>query len=189
MRKLVRGLLPSPALIVACLALFVAMGGVGYAALKGKDKRKVRTIADQEISKQAPGLSVANAARLGGVQAGDLQRSCSGGAIKATAVVDTAGAGGTFADVPGFNCFRPGNLTTSVQIERLAQGQYFVRFVDNSGPNASGSAVATELGGDGYVTYDLANPSPIPGENVFIVIVHNATGNPTDNRKFSLLAF
>ena len=107
-------------------------------------------------------------------------------------VVDTDGrrATRTFADVPGFNCFRPGNTTTSVQIERLAQGQYFVRFVGNSGPNASGSAVATEVGGDGYVTYDLADPvTRYPGENVFIVIVHNATGNPTDNRKFSLLAF
>ena len=36
MGKLLRGLRPSPALIVACLALFVAMGGVGYAALKLK---------------------------------------------------------------------------------------------------------------------------------------------------------
>ncbi len=29
MRELFRGLRPSPALIVACLALFVAMGGIG----------------------------------------------------------------------------------------------------------------------------------------------------------------
>jgi hypothetical protein len=36
MQKLLRGLRPSPALIVACLALFVAMGGVGYAAIKLK---------------------------------------------------------------------------------------------------------------------------------------------------------
>jgi hypothetical protein len=193
MRKLVRGLLPSPALIVACLALFVALGGVGYAALKGKDKKQVRAIADQEISKQAQGLNVANAgnaAKLGGMPASGFQRFCSAGGIKATVVVNTTGASNTsFTDVPGFNCFQPGNTTSSVQLERLAQGQYFVRFVGNSGPNASGSAVVTDVAGDGLVTYDIANPSPIPGENVFLVIVRNGAGNPVDNRTFSLLAF
>ena len=193
MQNLVRRLMPSPALIVACLALFVALGGVGYAALKGKDKKKVRVIADQEIAKQAPGIKVANAGnadKLGGTPASGYQRFCSGGGIKATVVVNTTGASNTnFTDVPGFNCFQPGNTTSSVQIERLAQGQYYVRFVGNSGPNASGSAVATEVGGDGYVSYDLAIPSPIPGENVFIAIVHNAAGNVTDNRTFSLVAY
>jgi hypothetical protein len=196
MKRVARMLRPSPALVLACVALFVAMGGVGYAALKGKDKKKVRSIADQEITKQAPGLSVANAARsadaakLGGEAPSGFQRFCSGGAIKATVVVNTTGASDTsFQNVPGFNCFQPGNLSSSVQLERLAQGQYFVRFVGNSGPNASGSAVATMVGADGYVNYDLADPSPIPGENVFLVIVHNAAGNPTDNRTFSLLAF
>ncbi|HEY7121128.1 MAG TPA: hypothetical protein VH329_01090 [Solirubrobacterales bacterium] len=196
MKKAARLLRPSPALVIACLALFLAMGGVGYAALKGKDKKKVRSIADQEISKQAPGLSVAtaqnaqNAERLGGTPAGGLQKFCSGGAIKATVVVDTTGASNTgFTDVPGFNCFQPGNLTSSVQLERLAQGQYLVRFVGNSGPNASGSAVTSMVGADGYTNYVLANPSPIPGENVFQVIVHNAAGNVVDNRTFSLLAF
>src|SRR5262245_58886227 len=113
MRSVVRKLVPSPALVIACLALFVAMGGAGYAALKGKDKQKVRSIADQEITKQAPGLRVAAAAdaeRLAGTPAVGFQKFCSGGAIKATVVVNTTGAGNTFADVPGFNCFQPGNL-------------------------------------------------------------------------------
>jgi hypothetical protein len=193
---------PSPALVIACIALFVAMGGAGYAALKGKDKKKVRAIADREITKQAPGLSVAsaqnaanarnavNADQLSGVAGSGYQRFCSGGAIKATVVVNTTGASDTnFTNVPGFNCFQPGNLTSSVQLERQAQGQYLVRFVGNSGANASGSAVASMVGADGYVNYVLADPSPIPGENVFHVIVHNAAGNPVDNRTFSLLAF
>ncbi len=63
MRRLIRGLRPTPALVIACLSLFVAMGGVGYAALNGKDKKRVRSIADQEISKQACG-SVANAQKF-----------------------------------------------------------------------------------------------------------------------------
>jgi hypothetical protein len=188
MRKIVGRLLPSPALVIACLALFVAMGGAGYAALKGKDKKKVRAIADQEITKQAPGLDVANAGKLGGVPASGYQGFCKAGAIKATVVVNTTGLGSTLTNVPGFNCFMPGNTTTSVQIERLAQGQYIVRFDGNSGPNASGSAVATELQGDGYVTYDV-DTIDFPGENAFIAIVHNAAGTPVDNRSFSLLAF
>ncbi len=198
MRKLIRGLLPSPALVVACVALFVAMGGAGYAALKGKDKRKVRVIADQEIARNAPSLKVANAAssvnaadaaKLGGSPPSDFQRFCSAGGIKATAVVNTAAVGGTFGNVPGFNCFQPGNRSTSIQVERLAQGQYLVRVDGNSGPNASGSAVASMVGADGYINYVLADPSPIPGENVFQVIVHNAAGAVVDNRTFSLLAF
>jgi hypothetical protein len=202
MKRVARIVRPSPALVIACIALFLAMGGAGYAALKGKDKKKVRVIADREISKQAPGLSVANAqnavnaqnaanaGQLSGVAASGYQRFCSGGGIKATAVVNTTGASDTsFTDVPGFNCFQPGNLSSSVQIERLAQGQYYVRFVGNSGPNASGSAVTSMVGADGYTNYVLADPSPIPGENVFQVIVHNSAGNVVDNRTFSLLAF
>src|SRR5262249_55493361 len=34
MSGIARGLRPSPAMVVACLALFVAVGGVGYAAVK-----------------------------------------------------------------------------------------------------------------------------------------------------------
>lgn len=46
-----------------------------------------------------------NAAELGGASAADYQRFCSGGAIKATAVVNTTGASDTsFTNVPGFNC-------------------------------------------------------------------------------------
>jgi len=78
---------------------------------------------------------------------------------------------------------------SSVQVERLAQGQYYVRFVGNAGPNASGSAVVTDVAGDGLVTYNLANPSPVPGETVFQVVVRNGAGNVVDNRTFSLLAF
>src|SRR5262245_12363449 len=125
MKRVARMLRPSPALAVACIALFLAMGGAGYAALKGKDKKRIRAIADQEITKQAAGLSVANAgnaARLGGASAADYQRFCSGGSIKATVVVNTTGASDTsFSNVPGLNCFQPGDLTSSVQPERLAQ--------------------------------------------------------------------
>src|SRR5262249_17852038 len=151
-----------------------------------------RAIADQEISKQEAGLRVAtaaNASRLGDTPASGFQRFCSTGGIKATAVVNTTGLGATFTNVPGFNCFQPGNLTSSVQVERLAQGQYLVRFVGNSAPDASGSAVVSEVNGDGVASYTLANPATVPGEIVFLVVIRNGGGNPVDDRTFSLLAF
>lgn len=43
--------------VVSLIALFIALGGGAYAVSKGK----VRKIADKEIDKKAPGLSVANA--------------------------------------------------------------------------------------------------------------------------------
>jgi hypothetical protein len=193
---------PSPALMVAFLALFVAMGGVGYAALKLRPNSvKTRNIKDQAVTapkladgaitsaKLAAGTTAPDAAQLGGKPPSSYQGFCTGGGIKATVVVNTTGVGPSFTNVPGFNCFQPGNLTSSVQILRQGQGDYIVRFVGNSGPNASGSAVVSSVGGDGLVTYDLANPSPIPGENTFVVVVRNGAGNPVDNRTFSLLAF
>lgn len=160
MRKIVVGLRPSPALLVAFLALFVAMSGVGYAALKLKPNSvKTRNIKDGAVTaskladgaltspKLEPGAAAPDAQKLGGVAAGDYQRFCRGGSIKATIAVNTTGLGSNFTNVPGFNCFQLGNTTSSVQIERLAQGQYIVRFVGNSGPNASGSAVVSSVGG------------------------------------------
>jgi hypothetical protein len=48
--------------VMATIAVFLALGGSGYAALNAKDKKKVKAIADQEITAQAGSLSVAKAA-------------------------------------------------------------------------------------------------------------------------------
>ena len=78
---------PSPAMVVALLALVLALAGTATAALTGKDKKKVRNIADQEITKKAGGLSVAtaanatnaanagNASALGGIVAGSFPQA------------------------------------------------------------------------------------------------------------------
>src|SRR5262249_49599353 len=67
---------PSPAMLVAIVALFGALGGTAYAALGAKDKKRVKRIADAEIAKAAPGLSVKHATsadQLGGTPAGQFQ--------------------------------------------------------------------------------------------------------------------
>jgi hypothetical protein len=70
-------------MIVAGIALFVALGGVAVAVvgLNHKQKRQVHKIANAAVTRRAPGLSVANAATVGGVKSGDLVvgRSATGG--------------------------------------------------------------------------------------------------------------
>jgi hypothetical protein len=63
MRKLLKHR-PAPAMIIAVIALIMSLGGSAY-ALSKKDKKQVRNIADGEITKKAPGLSVANAGKAG----------------------------------------------------------------------------------------------------------------------------
>jgi hypothetical protein len=58
---------PSPSMVVAVIALILALGGTAVAGvatiskLSKSEKRKVRGLADQEIDKKAPGLSVKTA--------------------------------------------------------------------------------------------------------------------------------
>jgi hypothetical protein len=63
-------------MIIAVIALIMSLGGSAY-ALSKKDKKKVTSIADNEITKKAPGLSVAKAAdadKLGGVAPAGYQQ-------------------------------------------------------------------------------------------------------------------
>jgi hypothetical protein len=59
--RLIRPRRPSPAMIVALVAVVLVAGGTATAALTGKDKKSVKTIADREIIAQAGNLSVASA--------------------------------------------------------------------------------------------------------------------------------
>ena len=61
--KLKRFRLPSPAMIVAMVALFVALGGTSYALTK-KDKKKVRNIAGQVASAKVFGATSTDAGAI-----------------------------------------------------------------------------------------------------------------------------
>jgi hypothetical protein len=61
--KLKRFQLPSPAMIVAMVALFVALGGTSYALTK-KDKKKVRNIAGQVASTKVFGATSTDAGAI-----------------------------------------------------------------------------------------------------------------------------
>src|SRR5262249_4676457 len=69
---------PSAALVVAMLALFVSLGGVGAIAGGALTTKKVKKIAKNQVLALAPGLSVANAKHannadaVGGASLGSL---------------------------------------------------------------------------------------------------------------------
>ena len=59
-KTLDRARIPSPALVISIIALIAALGG-GYAIAKGGDKKSDKKIANKQITKRAPGLSVLHA--------------------------------------------------------------------------------------------------------------------------------
>ena len=179
---------PTPALVVAFVALFAAMGGFGYAAVKVKQS-SVKTkniknaavttdkIADGAVTtpKLAPDAIAPNAAKLGGVAPG----GCQTGWLKASLVVDTdvippdAGS----AVVPGFDC--ASNAQDAVQIKRTDVGRYLVTFADNDAANA----VITSAG-------DNAVTAVTKTADGFVVKVwNNSDAAFVDGKSFSLVAF
>ena len=143
--KKARKFRPSPAMVVAVLALIVALGGTAIAG-GVLNKKKVNNI----ITNRASGLKVASAKKaddadkLGGVAGSGFQRFCDAGAIKGTLVIQTTAATpGAFTNVTGFNCSLPGNTTSSVQIRRNGLGDYTVKFLNGAG--GSGSAVISAV--------------------------------------------
>jgi hypothetical protein len=124
---------PSASMIVAIIAVILAVGGTATAALNKKDKKKVRSIADSEITKLAPGLSVANAANasnaanaakaansdaLGGVGPGGYTQGAGHNYFGAN-TGDNPSTGNALLNIPGvanitFNCAANGIDSTLV---------------------------------------------------------------------------
>ena len=109
---------PSPALLVAIVALTAALagtavGGVAVTALNGKEKRQVTRIAkgqaNKRISKRAPGLAVASAQSAGSANPVAFAQVAADGTVsttnsKALAQANLVNSG----PIIGYYCF--GNL-------------------------------------------------------------------------------
>ena len=160
MRKLnKRALRPTPALIVAFVALFAAMGGFGYAAAKLKpnsvNAKNIKPgavtsnkLADGAVTtpKLAPdavapnatnAVNAMNAAQLGGVAPGHCQL----GWLKASAVIDTGPLtdANPDMDVSGFDC--ASGADGAIHIHRDQVGRYTVTIAGlDSGTAISGIA-------------------------------------------------
>jgi hypothetical protein len=198
MRTLKRILRPSPALIVAFVALFVAMGGIGYATAKLKPN-SVKTkniksgavttdkIADGAVTtpKLAPNavapyatnaVNAMNAAKLGGAAPGE----CQTGWLTASMVVDTAALTQDHPDavVPGFNC--ASKTADAIQIHREATGLYTVTLAGID----SGVAVSSSAGANAVTA-----ASKIEGGQLTVKVWNNGDAAFVDGKTFDLIAF
>jgi hypothetical protein len=195
MRTLKGILRPSPALIVAFVALFAAMGGIGYAtgqlkpnSVKAKNIKSgaVTTdkIADGAVTtpKLAPNAvapyatNAMNAAKLDGAAPGE----CQTGWLTASMVVDTAALTQDHPDavVPGFNC--ASKAADAIQIHREATGLYTVTLAGID----SGVAVSSSAGANAVTA-----ASKIEGGQLTVKVWNNGDAAFVDGKTFDLIAF
>jgi hypothetical protein len=193
-----RNLRPTPALVVAFVALFAAMGGFGYAAVKMKPNSvkakniKAGAVTTEKIAdgavitpKLAPdavapnATNAANAAKLGGAAPGE----CQTGWLKASAVIDTTNLNDAQPDavVPGFDC--ASHTADAISIHRDAIGRYTVTL---AGIN-SGTVVAGISGANPANAVTAA--SPVIDGQVIVKVWNNGDAAFVDGKTISLLAF
>jgi len=194
-----RSFRPTPALVVAFVALFAAMGGFGYAAVK-LTPASVKTknikasavttdkIADGAVTtpKLAPdavapnatnAMNAANAAKLGGAAPGQ----CQTGWLSASATIDTAPVNGTLDQpmaVPGFDC--ASKASDAVTIQREAVGQYTVTFADSD----ARVATVSSAGANAVTAATMLQPG-----SFLVKVWNNSDAAFVDGKAFSLNAF
>jgi hypothetical protein len=116
--ELFKGRRPSPAMVVASLALVVALAGTAIAAptaiksiLSKKEKKQVKNIANTQVNTLAPGLSVASANNAKAVSDDTISSSkVINGSLRAP---DVGVSSGTFnynsASIPANSCLFSGS--------------------------------------------------------------------------------
>lgn len=190
-----RRLRPTPALVVAFVALFAAMGGLGYAAAKLKPNsvkaKNIRAgavtsakLADGAVTtaKIAPNAvapnatNAANAARLAGAAPGQ----CQTGWLRAAAVIDTSTLTPEEPDavVPGFNC--ASKAADAIQIRRDDVGRYTVTLAGIGLSTAMSSSAGANA---------VTAASPVVDGKLTLRVWNNGDAAFVDGRTVSLLAF
>lgn len=173
---------PSPAMIVAVIALVLAVAGTAVAAvatvsvLSKKEKKQIRRIADNEVHKLAPGLSVksadsaktaataSNADQLGGKPSVDYLLAHSRGVALAGALIEGNG--------PVHTWFNTLGGTPTVSGEKGGYDIMFPGLGDASQTVLQATLVTTNLGGQ--ITVNSANPAP--GQTAVEVLTFDAGG-------------
>ena len=200
-----RRLRPTPALVVAFVALFAAMGGLGYAATKLKpnsvraknikpgavtgDKLADGAVTTPKFAADAVAPNAANAAnatnavnamnaaKLGGAAPGE----CQTGWLSGSLTVDTVPLNGTLDEplaVPGFNC--ASKAADAVTIQREAIGQYTVTFAGND----ADVGISTSAGANAVTAVTRIDPG------AFLVKVwNNGDAAFVDGKVFTLIVY
>jgi hypothetical protein len=189
---------PSPAIVIASIALFVAMSGVGVAALKltpntvktKNIKRAAVTtnkIADGAVTtpKLAPDAvapNARNAARLGGAAPGE----CQTGWLEASMVIDTSTLTDATPDavVPAFDC--ASKAADAVSIHRNGTGRYTLTLAGiDSGVGISSSA---NVGGGAANVVTAASKVDAQGK-LNLTAWNNGDAALVDGKTVSLIVF
>ena len=190
---------PTPALVVAFVALFAAMGGIGYSAVKLKpnsvraknihaaavttDKIANGAVTTPKLAPDAVApyatnaVNAMNSAKLGGVAPG----GCQTGWLKASTTADTAPLNGTIGEpisVPGFNCASAAD--DAVQVQREAVGQYTVTLTDSD----ADVAIASSAGSNSVAAATSLEPG-----SFLVKVWNNSDAAFVDGRTFTLIAF
>jgi hypothetical protein len=212
MRKLnKRAMRPTPALVVAFVALFAAMGGFGYAAVKmAPNSVKTKNIRDGAVTgnklangavttpklspdavapnatnaaNAANAMNAANADKLGGVAPGH----CQTGWLKASVVIDTSplNDANPDTDVAGFDC--ASDAEKSFHVHRLGTGRYTVTIDGlDSGTAISSSA---NVGGGAANVVTAASTVRADGQLNLNVWQNPDTGALVDGKTVSLVVY
>ena len=197
---------PTPALVVAFVALFAAMGGFGYAAVKMKaNSVKTRNIKNAAVTtgkiadgavttpKLAPdavapnarnatnAMSAVNADKLGGAAPGQ----CQTGWLKASIVVDTSTLSDATPDavVPAFDC--ASKAADAVTIHRNATGRYTLTLAGID----SGVAISSSANVGGPAANVVTAASKVQDGMLNLNVWNNGDAALVDGKTVSLIVF
>lgn len=174
MKRVIRR--PSPALVVACLALFIALGGVSYGVATGSiDGREIR-------NGSIRGIDVKNRSLTGNDIAGDR---LGGGAIKELSLGTVRFSRGLESSAVVSDSGGVVRSTGGATAQRTNNGRYVVIFGRPVSTCVYGATIGDEsTGGTGSGLISVAT-NPI-NPNAVNVRTANANNQPAD-RSFHLL--
>jgi hypothetical protein len=195
MRARLRGRRPTPAFVIACIPLFVAMSGVAYASVSSNSVRSRHIVNDAVTSADIKG---------GGGRAGDIKNRDVNPLLavaKGFATVDAVPAGQQ-ARVLNFG----GQQTATpsgVSVQRVGQGTYDVTFDANSGTGrfarvdsvddlaVSGMAVRPQFVGGVVPVVSWLKTSSSASENQIKLrlVIENANSGNTLDTDFTVLFY
>jgi hypothetical protein len=156
-------------MVLSIIAVVLALAGTGAASvatisvLTKKEKKQTRKIADSEITKKAPGLSVANADKLGGLAASSY--SLRTAHVLANGTLDAPHSDGVSqanvtSTVGGVYCFNGLSPAPRSMVASIAGGTAQVQTQINYAPsvgscNGSQFSVATVNDANSLVAQDF----------------------------------
>ncbi len=206
---------PTPALVVAFVALFAAMGGIGYSAVKIKpnsvktkniktgavttDKLADGAVTTPKLAADAVAPNATNAANanhatnatnaLNAVNAarlgGAAPGQCQTGWLKASVVIDTSALTDAQPDAVVPGFDCASHAADAIQIHRDAVGRYTVTLAGID----SGTAISSSSGGNPANAVTAASTIDPQTNALTVKVWNNSDAAFVDGKTFALLAF